>query len=534
MGWRNTVVGGRGAGVAIPEIAIIGAGPGGLASAMLLRNAGANVTVYEQLDHVGGRSASIDKATEVGHFRFDQGPTFFLYPRILEDIFTTCGRKLADEIELIQVNPLYRLLFADGGIINACTDPRQLAAEVARFSPEDAAALPGFMAENRAKLRRFRPVLEAPFNRLTDYLSPQVLAALPLLRPFRTLDRDLQRFFQDPRIRLAFSFQSKYLGMSPFRCPSLFSILAFMEYEFGVWHPRGGCGAVMTRMADIAREMGARVRLREPVEEILFEGKRAIGVRTAHRTQRIDALVINSDFAQTMTRLVPNRLRRRWTDKTIAKKRFSCSTFMMYLGVEGAIPELAHHTIYLAKDYRRNVREIDQGLVPPTEASIYIQNASITDSTLAPPGHSTLYVLAPVGHNRPGGIDWQAEQPRFRQQTLDRLGEIGIPELEKRIRYEKVLTPHGWEDELRIFRGATFNLSHSLDQMLYLRPRNRFEDLQSVYLVGGGTHPGSGLPVIFESARISARLIAQDLRLDTVPDTSMALTPHPAEAVAVP
>ncbi len=528
MLWRNKTLRGR-----TPEIAIIGAGPGGLASAMLLRQAGANVTVYERLDHVGGRSASIDAESEAGNFRFDRGPTFFLYPRVLEEIFSACGRTLSEEIEMIRVDPQYRLLFADGGVINASADPHQLAAEVARISPHDAASLPAFMAENRAKLEKFRPVLEAPFNRITDYLSPQLLSALPLLRPFRTLDRDLQRFFQDPRVRLAFSFQSKYLGMSPFRCPSLFTILAFMEYEYGVWHPRGGCGAVLTRMAEIAGEMGAHIRLQEPVEEILFEGRRAVGVRTANRTQQIDALVINSDFAQTMTRLVPDRLRRRWTNKKIARKHFSCSTFMMYLGVEGAIPELAHHTIFLAKDYRRNVREIDEGLVPPTEASLYIQNAGVTDATLAPPGHSTLYVLVPVGHNRPGGIDWEAEQPRFRQQTLGRLAQLGIPNLEKRIRYEKILTPQGWENELQVFRGATFNLSHSLGQMLYFRPHNRFEDLQSVYLVGGGTHPGSGLPVIFESARISARMIAQEFELENIPDTSMAPMPAREEPAVV-
>ncbi|MBV8578774.1 MAG: FAD-dependent oxidoreductase, partial [Acetobacteraceae bacterium] len=234
------------------RIAIAGAGPGGLAAAMLLARAGADVTLYERLDHVGGRSGTIKAETTSGLFQFDRGPTFFLYPRVLEDIFTECGRRLSDEIELIRVDPQYRLIFADGAEINASADPARLAREVSRLSPADAAALPRFMAENRAKLKAFRPVLERAFNGLGDYLSPAMLRALPLMRPFRSIDRDLQRFFQDPRVRLAFSFQSKYLGMSPFRCPSLFTILAFMEYEYGVWHPRGGCGAVMARMADVA------------------------------------------------------------------------------------------------------------------------------------------------------------------------------------------------------------------------------------------------------------------------------------------
>ena len=514
------------------RIAIAGAGPGGLAAAMLLARAGADVTLYERLDHVGGRSGTIKAETTSGLFQFDRGPTFFLYPRVLEDIFTECGRRLSDEIELIRVDPQYRLIFADGAEINASADPARLTQEVARLSPADAAALPRFMAENRAKLKAFRPVLERAFNGLGDYLSPAMLRALPLMRPFRSIDRDLARFFQDPRVRLAFSFQSKYLGMSPFRCPSLFTILAFMEYEYGVWHPRGGCGAVMARMADVATQLGVRIRLREPVEEILFEGNRAVGIRTAHETRWVDALVVNADFAQAMSRLVPDRLRRRWSDRRIAQKQFSCSTFMLYLGIEGELPELAHHTIYLAKDYRRNVAEIEAGLVTPTEASMYVQNASVTDNTLAPPGCSTLYVLVPVGHRKPGGIDWDREQPGFRQKTLDRLRTLGIPDLDRRIRFEKIVTPRGWEEDLQVFRGATFNLTHSLGQMLHLRPRNRFEDLEGVYLVGGGTHPGSGLPVIFESARITSRLIAEDLRLELSPSTELRSARLGAAAVA--
>jgi phytoene desaturase len=488
---------------------------------MLLAHAGADVTVYERLDHVGGRSATIEVPTDHGRYRFDRGPTFFLYPRVLEDIFASCGRRLSDTVELLRVDPQYRLIFADQGHLDACAEMARLKAEVARFSPADAESLPAFMAENRAKLAAFRPVLESAFDRITDYAAPAMLKALPKLRPHRSIDQDLARFFKDPRVRLAFTFQSKYLGMSPFRCPSLFTILAFMEYEYGVWHPRGGCGSVMTAMAEAARELGARIRLAEPVREILFEDRRVVGIRTEQGAQKLDALVINADFAQTMTKLVPDRLRRRWSNRRIARKKFSCSTFMLYLGVEGDIPQLAHHTIYLAKDYHRNVAEIEAGMVTPSEASMYIQNAGVTDAGLAPPGHSTLYVLVPVGNLRPGGVDWPVEQARFRRQTLDRLKQLGIPDIEQRIRFEKMVTPLSWRDDLQVFRGATFNLAHNMGQMLYFRPQNRFEDLKGVYLVGGGTHPGSGLPVIFESARITARLIAEDYRLARVPDSAL-------------
>ncbi len=502
------------------RIVIVGAGPGGLAAAMLLARAGADVTVLERLDRIGGRSATL---TTDGGYRFDIGPTFFLYPRVLEDIFAACGFDMHREIDLIRLDPQYHLLFEGHGELRASGDPQRLAAEIAKLSPADAAALPRFMADNRRKLAAFRPVLERPFNGLADLLSPSLMRALPLLNPHRSVDGDLKRYFSDPRVRLAFSFQSKYLGMSPYRCPSLFTILSFMEYEFGVFHPRGGCGAVMAAMARVARSMGVRIRTGEPVEQIQFEGRKAVGVRTHQGVYPCDALVINADFARAMTRLVPDALRRRWSDRKLARKKFSCSTFMLYLGVEGTFPDLAHHTIHLAADYERNLREIEEGAILPSNPSFYVQNACVTDPGLAPPGHSTLYVLVPVPH-RSDAIDWSREQARFRALTLQRLERIGLRNIEGRIRFEKMLTPTGWENDMEIHRCATFNLAHTLGQMLHRRPRNRFEDLEQVYLVGGGTHPGSGLPVIFEGARITSRLIAErhGLHQGWEPGTDMA------------
>ena len=210
-----------------------------------------------------------------------------------------------------------------------------------------------------------------------------------------------------------------------------------------------------------------------------------------------------------MSRLVPDRLRHRWTDRKIAQKKFSCSTFMMYLGVEGRF-DLPHHNIHIADDYARNLDEIENQHVLSGDPSFYVQNASVTDPMLAPRGMSTLYVLAPVTHQH-ANVDWAHERDRFRALMLKQIGKAGFADAEKRIRFERVITPADWDRKYEIHKGATFNLAHSLDQMLHLRPHNRFEDLDGVYLVGGGTHPGSGLPVIFESARISARLLLVDL-----------------------
>jgi phytoene desaturase len=501
------------------RVVVVGAGPGGLAVAMLLARAGADVTVLERREELGGRSAGF----EIDGFHFDRGPTFFLYPRILEEIFAACGRSLHDEVDLIRLEPMYRLVFETGGSLLASSDLERMMAEVARLCPEDARQLPAMTADNRAKLRAFQPILERPFSSARALLSPAVLRSLRWLRPLRSIDRDLASYFRDPRVRLAFSFQSKYLGMSPFKCPSLFTILSFLEYEYGVFHPRGGCGALVDAMAGLARDLGVRVETGEPVQEILFQNRRAVGVRTRSGTHACDSLVINADFAQAMTRLVPDRLRRRWTDARIARKRFSCSTFMLYLGVRGRV-DLDHHTILLAEDYARNLREIEEGRMLPQEPSIYVQNACITDPGQAPAGCSTLYVLVPVPHQSPQ-IDWERERAGFRDLVLRRLGKLGLHDLEDRIVCEKVVTPADWQEDMQLYRGATFNLAHTLGQMLHRRPRNRFEDLDSVYLVGGGTHPGSGLPVIFEGARITAKLLAEDLGLPTRWDTSLKMAP---------
>ena len=488
------------------RVVIVGAGPGGLAAAMLLSSAGYRVTVLERQPRVGGRTSTF----EADGFRFDLGPTFFLYPRVLESIFEAVGRDLRAEVPMVRLDPQYHLVFGGGGEIRATPDVARMEREIAALSPEDAGRLRRFLNDNRRKMDQFRTVLESPFTRLRDMMSPRLARMLPLLRPWLSLDGELRRYFRDPRVRLAMTFQSKYLGMSPFNCPSLFSILSFIEYEYGVFHPIGGCGAVSEAMARAAEDLGATFSLDDPVEEILFRGRKAVGVRSRSGVHECDALVINADFARAMTRLVPDALRPRWSDRKIARKRFSCSTYMLYLGLEGRCDDLAHHTIYLSRDYLGNLDDIERRHVLSADPSFYVQNACVTDPSLAPPGQSALYVLLPVTHQHEN-VDWSREAPAFRERALDQLAKVGLGDVRSRIVTERQVTPANWDVDHEIHLGATFNLAHNLSQMLYLRPRNRFEGLESVYLVGGGTHPGSGLPVIFESARITSKLVGADL-----------------------
>ena len=489
------------------KVVIVGAGPGGLATAMQLANQDFEVTILERKEQVGGRTSSIN----ANGFRFDCGPTFFLYPRVLAEIFDSVGRNLFEEVPMVRLDPQYRLTFGAGGQLDCSADLQKMDDQIRELSPNDVGALKRYLDDNRVKLAKFRPILESPFCSALDLLNPALLSAAPHLHPLRSLGQELERYFTDPRLVIAFAFQSKYLGMSPFQCPSLFSILSFLEYEYGVWHPIGGCSAVSERMAEIAVEMGVKIRLGEPVTHVSMVGKKVTAVSTDQCNYEADAFVINADFAHWMERYIPDKKRRRWNDNNLESKKYSCSTYMLYLGIDGRYDQLPHHNIHISGDYERNLREIEHEHILSEDPSFYVQNPIVTDDSLAPPGQSGLYILVPVSHQH-SNIDWKKEKSRFREVTLDSLAAIGLSDLRERILFEHCITPADWQHEYAIYRGATFNLAHNLGQMLHRRPHNRFEDLEGVYLVGGGTHPGSGLPVIYESSRITSKLLLKDLR----------------------
>src|SRR5579883_1805106 len=421
------------------QVIIIGAGPGGLATAILLASAGLRVKIFERLPVIGGRTSRI----EADGFKFDLGPTFFLYPRVLEQVLRVAGTSIRKELEMVRLDPQYRLEFGAGGRLDCTANVAAMEQEIARLSPKDAPGFNRFLMENREKLARMERCLETPFNGWTDLLQMRLLRMLPLLRPHQSIETYLKRFFSDERVRLAFCFQSKYLGMSPFRCPSLFSILSFLEYEHGVWHPIGGCASVTQALARVAEGLGVEISLNEPVQQIEFSGRRAVGVHTASGRHRADAVVINADFARAMEQLVPDQLRRRWTNRRLAQKKYSCSTFMLYLGIEGKF-DLPHHTIYITRNYAENLEQIEHRHLLSEDPSFYVQNACVSDPTLAPKGHSTLYVLVPVSHQHPN-VDWPRERSRYRQLVLSQIRKAGYDLDPRRIRYERMLTPAEWD-----------------------------------------------------------------------------------------
>lgn len=503
------------------RVAIVGSGPGGLASAMLLAAAGLRVTLYEAMPVVGGRTSRIsltDRRDPARHYHFDRGPTFFMMPYVLEEIFAAAGRKLTDYATLHRLDPMYRLIHGVRGsspiVLDATQDIAQMARRISAIEPDDGPAFERFISDNRVKLERMTPILRNPIRGVMDLLTVGAWKAAPTLNPHQSLYRHLCGYFKNDRVRLSMSFQSKYLGMSPYECPSLFSILPFIEYEYGIWHPVGGCNALAGAMADVARELGVEIRTASPVTKIRFSGRRAVGVEVGGSSGGSfdhDHVVVNADATWAIKNLIPASLRPRDTDAAIDAKRYSCSTFMMHLGVEGPV-DLPHHTIYVSGDYKTNIDDIAVRGVLSDDPSLYVCNPSRLDPTLAPQGDSSLYVLVPTPNTK-SGVDWAASRDRLRRQAFEQMSKVlGLTDLERRVRAELVVTPDDWRTS-NINFGATFSLAHSLSQMLHRRPQHRLRDVDNVWLVGGGTHPGSGLPVIFLSSQITSRLLCEEVGL---------------------
>lgn len=485
------------------KIVIVGGGPGGAASALLLASRGFDVQLFEKQDRIGGRTGALE---EQG-YKFDIGPTFLMMKSLLDRIFEEAGKRSEDYLEFVRLDPMYELRF-DDEVFRAGDNTEDTKAEIERLFPGQGARMDEFLKREGSRLKQLLPAFERDFSKPSRALAPSLLPALPHLSLGTTVFDNLKRYFTDEKLALLFSFQSKYLGMSAWECPGAFAMLSYMEHAHGIWHTIGGLSEIPHALAKAAEECGAKIHLGTAVKQLTLDGRRVSGVELENgETVEADSVVINADFGNAMTKLVPSDALRKYTREKLDSMKFSCSTFMMHLGVNCQL-DLPHHTIVFARDYRKNVDEIFSTGKPSEDISFYIRNASVTDPTLAPEGKSSLYILVPTP-NLDGEIDWEEAQGRYRTLAMEAIADrLGITGLESHIEVEKIYTPKTWSEELDIFKGATFNLSHCLSQLAFMRPGNRFEEFRNCYLVGGGTHPGSGLPTIFESARISSNLLS--------------------------
>lgn len=484
------------------KVIIIGAGPGGLSAAMILAYRGYDVTVYESKPYIGGRNSAL----KIGDFTFELGPTFLMLPKAFEEAFSLAGRNMSDYLNLKLLDEMYRLHYSDGRNFHVYFDKSKIEQEIVRLFPDDAGAYGRFMKSQKIKFDRLYKCLTVPYMYFYNYLRSKLLKALSTMDLGKNVHQVLSKYFKNEDLKIAMSFQAKYLGMSPWECPGAFTILSYIEHEFGIYHPIGGVHKVCEAMAKVAEENGAKIITGKPVKKISIDGSEAKGVELTDGTVvEADHVIMNADFAHGMLNLFDGKAS--FSKEQINKKKYSCSTFMVYLGLSKTY-QMPHHNIFFSSDYKKNVGQIFQGKTIPEDPSFYIQNASVTDPTLAPAGKSAIYVLVPMPNLTASDIDWSKEKGGLRDKIMSLIKErTEMKDIEEHIEVERVITPYDWETEYFVHNGAVFNLAHSLDQMLYLRPHNRLNGYKNIYLVGGGTHPGSGLPTIVESGRIAAELI---------------------------
>lgn len=502
-------------------VAIVGAGPGGLTAGMILASKGIPVKIYEKNAHVGGRSCSF----KVGHTKFDLGPTLLLMRFVLDQVFQDAGNRRPEQyMDLTRVEPMYRLQFTEQQHVDCYSqfEKRKMNEEFARTFPHDAPKFDKWIEHETARYRRLMPILQRPYNSLLSMVNPETIRAIPWLALGRSVLDLNKNAFKDPNMQISLSFQTKYLGMTPWQAPGFFNIVSFVEHFFGVYHTKGGLSEISDQMANVVRECGGEINFNSGVKNFIIEpGTKKVKGFVLENGEEVHAehVIMNAEFTHNIGKLVPNaeQVLNKWKPSTLEKKKYSSSTFMMYLSLDKLYDQIPHHNIVFADDYMHNLKLVDSGTVP-TEPSIYVRNASITDPTLSPEGKSGIYVLAPVPNlkNQPMAEArkfWgnQENVANYRSTVLKILErKLGAKNISQHIEAERIITPVQWNDD-GIFKGAVFSLAHNIMQMLAFRPRNKFEDLENLYLVGAGTHPGSGLPTIYESARISSDLICQEL-----------------------
>ena len=484
---------------------VVGAGFGGLALAIRLQAQGVQTTLLEKRDKPGGRAY----VYEDEGFVFDAGPTVITDPSALEELFTQAGRYMADYVELLPVNPFYRLCWEDGTHFDYANDQEALDRQIHSRNPADVAGYQRFLAYSKAVFDEGYLKLGAvPFLSFRDMIAagPQ----LARLQAWRSVYGMVARFIQDEQLRQAFSFHSLLVGGNPFATSSIYTLIHALERQWGVWFPRGGTGALVRGLVRLFEDLGGRIELNAPVAAIETQDMRATGERLEDgRLFKADAVASNADVVHTYAKLLGGHARGVERADALRKKRFSNSLFVLYFGLDHHHEQLRHHTVCFGPRYRELIADIFGGATLAEDFSLYLHAPCVTDPSLAPPGCGSHYVLAPVPHLGNAPIDWTVEGPRYRDRIFDYLEQRYMPGLRSQLVTSRIFTPLDFRDELNAHLGSAFSLEPILTQSAWFRPHNRDADLSNVYLVGAGTHPGAGVPGVIGSAKATAGLMLE-------------------------
>ena len=503
-----------------PTALVIGAGIGGITAAARLAKNGYSVTVLEKNDQPGRRCNQIIRD---GH-RFDMGPTLFLMPEVWEETFASLDEKLSDHLDLRRIDPTYKVRFEDEVQLELTSNIGEMQTQLEKV---EKTAFTGFLNYIAEGSKHYKLSLEKfvgrNFYNIFEYFS---LTNLPLIFQLKALSKHyahVSRFFKDERLKAAFTFQNMYLGLSPYDAPATYSLLQYTELAEGVWYPMGGMYAGIQALVKVAEKLGVKFIYDAPVKKLLVDGSRIEGaILEDGRIFAADIFVGNADLPYIYDQLLPDRAEA----KKLDKKLYTCSTIMFYWGVDKQYPQIAHHNVFLGGDYKASFDRIFKDHTLPEEPSFYIHAPARTDESAAPKNQDTLYVLVPVGHlDEKSYQDWDAMVARARQTVLKRLAkEMDINDLTDHIKFEIIHTPKIWKEKFNLVKGAAFGLSHNFWQVGYLRPHNRHTNYKNLYFAGASTHPGTGLPIVLLSARLTTERILKEMGTITEQNLVTALS----------
>ncbi|SIT73176.1 phytoene desaturase [Ectothiorhodosinus mongolicus] len=480
-----------------PHAIVIGSGFGGLAAAIRLGSRGYRVTVLEKRDAPGGRAYVFHQ----DGFQFDAGPTIITAPFVLEELWQLCGKRMDDDIDLRAMDPFYQIRFHDGEIFNYWSGVDAVREEIRRFAPEDLDGYDAYMKASEANYRvGFEKLGHVAFNSVAD--MAKVVPELVMLRADRSVYALVSKYIKNERLRQVLSFHPLLVGGNPFRASSAYSLISYLERAFGVHSAMGGTGAIVRALVKLIEGQGSAVVCDAGVAQIMVKDGRACGVRLDNgEVIAADVVVSNADSATTYQKLLSETPRQRWTDAKVAKARYSMSLMVWYFGTKKRYEDIPHHMIILGPRYKALLKDIFDRKVLAEDFSLYLHRPTATDPSLAPPGCDTFYVLSPVPHQQ-SGIDWAQQAEPYRQRIEQHLSKHILPDLENQVISSRLITPQYFENELSSYQGAAFGMEPILTQSAWFRPHNQSEEVENLYLVGAGTHPGAGLPGVISSARV--------------------------------
>lgn len=487
------------------SVIVIGAGIGGIVAATHLAKQGVKVTVVEKNSRAGGRC---DRISRDGH-HFDTGPTLMVMPLLYEAEFQALGTPMRDTLDLQRVDPTYHLVFDDGSQLALTSDMKSMQEQLETFEPGSFDGLLRYMTEGHRHYHLgIERLVNRDFRKASEFFTLKNIPLLTQLKPLANHYRNMSAYFDDPRLKSAFTFQDVYMGLSPFEAPATFSMMPYTELAHGVWYPRGGMYSVVEALMKLAQAAGVEFMFDASVERVDVNSThaRAVFLDDGQRLTA-DAVLANADLPYIYNDLLPDRK----LAESMSRKRFSCSVISFFWGVDKQYETLPPHTLFLAHDYRENFKTIIDELGLPDNPSLYVHAPARLDPSMAPAGEDTVIGIVPVGHmGENGEQDWAAIRDEARAHVFHRLASIGITDLESHIKFETSFTPLSWRKRYNLMKGSTHGLCHNLTQLGYFRPKNKHPRYDNLYFTGASTHPGTGMPTAMISGRLSARRILDD------------------------